>query len=140
MSSSTCELDMIMQNLWIMTYCYPKLTNIMSLVPLKNGLNHTLVIEHNVAALMTHCLIHWCWPEEFCKDQFWAQYYSRCRSTTFQLEYPTQISTYMQMTLPYGRLTVTRCLFSAVFKTALTELVIGYLFKRWFRTRKRLNI
>ena len=69
-----------------------------------------------------------------------AQYYSRCTSTTFQLEYPTQMSTYMQMTLPYGRLTVTRCLFSTVFKTALTELVDGYLWIRWFRTRKRLNI
>ena len=56
--------------LWIMTYCYPKLTNIMSLVHLKNGLNHTLVIEHNIVALMDHCLIHWYWPEEFRKDQF----------------------------------------------------------------------
>ena len=99
--------------LWIMTYCYPKLTNIMSRIHLKSGFNHTLVIKHNVAHCLSvslaHCLIHWCWPEEFRKDQFWAQYYSRCTSMTFQLEYPTQMSTYMQMTLPYGRLTVTRC-------------------------------
>ena len=38
-------------------------------------------------------------PEEFRKGQFWAQYYSRCTSTTFQLESPTQMLTYMQMTL-----------------------------------------
>ena len=101
----------------------------MSPIHLKNGLNHydTLVIEQNAAALMAHCLMHWCWPEEFRKGQFWAQYYSRCTSTTFQLESLTQMSTYMQMTLPYRRLTVTRCLFSVVFKTALTELVDGYL-------------
>ena len=68
----------------------------MSPIHLKNGLNHTLVIEHNVAALMAHCLMHWCWLEEFRKGQFWAQYYSRCTSTTFQLESPTQMSTYMQ--------------------------------------------
>ena len=86
-----------------------------------------LVIEHNAAALMAQCLMHWCWPEEFRKGQFWAQYYSRCTSTTFQLESLTQMSTYMQMTLKYGRLTVTHCLFSLVFKTVLTELVDGYL-------------
>ena len=34
--------------------------------------------------LVAHCLMHWCWPEEFRKGQFWAQYYSRCTSTTFQ--------------------------------------------------------
>ena len=61
----------------------------MSPIHLKNGSNHTLVIEHNVAALMAHCLMHWCWPEEFRKGQFWVQYYSRCTSTTFQLESPT---------------------------------------------------
>ena len=82
-----------------MIYCYPKSTNTMSPIHLKNGLNHTLVIEHNAAALMAHCLMHWCWPEEFRNGQFWAQYYSRCTSTTFQLESPTQMSTYMQMTL-----------------------------------------
>ena len=122
-----------------MIYCYPKSTNTMSPIHLKNGLNHTLVIEQSAAALMAHCLMHWCWPEEFRKGQFWAQYHSRCTSTTFQLESPTQMSTYMQMTLPYGRLTVTRCLFSVVFKTAFTELVDGYLWMRWFRTRKRLK-
>ena len=82
-----------------MIYCYPKSTNTMSPIHLKNGSNHTLVIEHNAAALMAHCLMHWCWPEEFRKGQFWAQYYSRCTSTTFQLESLTQMSTYMQMTL-----------------------------------------
>ena len=82
--------------------------------------NHTLVIEHNAAALMLHCLLHCCWSEEFRKGKFWAQYYSRCTSTSFQLESPTQMSTYIQMTPPYGRLTVTRCLFTVVFKTALT--------------------
>ena len=44
---------------WIMTYCYPKLTNIMSLIHLKIGFNHTLVIEHNVAHCLSHCLTVW---------------------------------------------------------------------------------
>ena len=33
----------------------------MSQIHLKNGLNHTLVIEQNAVVLMAHCLMHWCW-------------------------------------------------------------------------------
>ena len=44
-----------------MIYCYPKSTNTMSQIHLKNGLNHTLVIEQNAVVLMAHCLMHWCW-------------------------------------------------------------------------------
>jgi len=65
--------------------------------------------------------MHWCWPEEFHKDQF----YGPILFLLYINDLPIGISNshvdiYADDTI--GRLTVTRCLFSVVFKTALTEL------------------